>query len=328
MTSRGGFVTVCGTGFCANGARLWVKGATAYGEFGTPANAVAYARAGNLNTLELTEFDSQHRVLADTESAATWRRVDRFVAAAAGAHLHVILNLSEYGQSLQAAGHSMGSSDWQPRWNQYLRFIARRRNAVTGVVYGRDPTIAMVEIWSEIPAPGYADAVGSTQQMQAFFTNTLRAWKRLAPNILISSGGFSHLNNPRSAVPWQPVMSDPNNAACDIEINSYPDRDITTRMVTSFCRSLGKPWFLSAWSSCNKPRQKSSEINNWSNGDATSTDAAMAAHALDMYRIAKGGDPAAYRALGTDFWNLGPQTADTCQLGPQFPQTWHVIQGN
>jgi hypothetical protein len=31
----------------------------------------------------------------------------------------------------------------------------------------------------------------------------------------------------------------------------------------------------------------------------------MAAHALDMYRIAKGDDPASYRALGTDFWNLG-----------------------
>jgi hypothetical protein len=240
----------------------------------------------------------------------------------------VILNLSEFGQSLQAAGEAMDSADWQPRWDQYLSFIARRVNTLTGLTYGEDPTIAMVEIWSEIPAPAYGDAVGTTQQIQTFYAAALSTWKRLAPHILVSTGGLSHVNDPRSGVPWQALTNDPNNAACDVEINSYPDRDISTRMVTSYCRSLGKPWFLSAWSSCNKPRQRSSEINNWAAADLASTDAAMAAHASDMYRIAKGGAPAAYAALGTDFWNLGSQTTDTCQLGPQFPQTWSTVRRN
>src|SRR5262249_6799748 len=149
---------------CINDAPYRIKGATAYGQYGSPAAVIALAKAGRLNTIELVEFQPQHHQLSDTQSAATWTRVDRLIAAAAAQHLHIILNLSEFGQSLQAAGLTMSSSTWQSRWNQYLSFVANRENTVTGTVYKNDPTIAMVEIWGEIPAPGYPNPVGTSQQ--------------------------------------------------------------------------------------------------------------------------------------------------------------------
>ena len=323
--SDSGFVRVCGTSFCIRNSRFWIKGATAYGQYDAPSALVASASDGNLNTLELVEFDIAHHELSDTRSPATWARIDKVIAAARAQHLHVILNLSEFGQSLQEAGSTMSSSSWQPQWNDYLSFVANRVNTATGVVYKSDPTIAMVEIWGEIPAPGYSGAVGSSDQLQAFYAATLAAWKKLAPNILISSGGFSYLNDPQSHIPWRAIMSDPNNAACSFEINSASDRNTTARMVTQYCRALGKPWFLAAWSSCNKATGQ--DLHDWFDGGPI-TDAKMAAHAKDMYGIAQGGSPATYRSLGTDFWNLGPDATESCELGPQFPETWDVIQSS
>jgi hypothetical protein len=318
-TSAGLFVSVCGSGLCVGANSFTIKGATAYGQYANPAAEIAKAQAGNLDTLELVEFDTQYHQLSDTESAATWTQVDAFIAAAAAAHMHVILNLSEYGQSLQAAGITMASPAWQTDWNQYLAFVADRVNTRTSVAYKDDPTIAMVELWGEIPAPAYSDPVGTTAQLQAFFATSLAQWKALAPNILGSSGGFSYLNDAGSGIPWQAIMNDPNDATCDVEINSYPDRDTTIPAVTQFCKSIGKPWFLAAWSACDQQSSGSWDIDSWQ------SDAQMAAHASNMYAIAAGATPAAYPAIGSDFWNLGPGTAPTCDLGPQFPLTWSTI---
>jgi len=313
-------VTVCGQTLCANGSQYWINGATAYGQYGDAAGEIALAKAGNVNTLELVEFDSSYHNLNDTEAADTWNRVDAFVAAAGHAGLHVILNLSEYGQSLQAAGYTMSSAAWQGDWNQYLTFVADRVNTVSGATYKNDPTIAMVELWGEIPAPNHPGPVGTGAQMQSWYDQSMALWKSLAPNVLVSSGGFSYLNDTNSGIPWQAIMSNPNNAACDIEINSNDDRNVTTPMVTQYCRTIGKPWFLAAWSSCFAANQGTWDIDHWAN------DAQMAAHASDMYAVAKGGAPSAYPALGADFWNLGGGSNwGTCDVGTQFPQTWGVV---
>ena len=316
------YVTSCGTSLCFDGSPWIEKGGSGYGQYGTPASLVAEAKSGKLNTIELVEFDTRHHQLSDTESTATWNRLDQVIADAGKAGLHVVLNLSEFGQSLQAAGYTMSSASWQHEWNQYLSFIARRTNTVTGLKYGSDPTIAMVELWGEIPAPNLSNPIGTAAQMQGWFSATLAEWHSLAPHILVSSGGFASLNERGAAgIPWQRIMSDPNNATCDIEINSVGDRDVTTPMVTKYCQGIAKPWFLSAWSSCLKPPRSSTDL------DGYATDAQMAMHAAAMYATDSGQSSAAYRALGTDFWGLGRATTNTCQLGPQFPLTWAVVRG-
>jgi hypothetical protein len=310
------FVTVCGTALCADGVRFDERGATAYGQYGNPANEVALARHADLNTLELVEFDTRYHTLSDTESSATWDRVDAFIAAAHVGGLHVILNLSEYGQSLQAAGQPPVTTDWGP----YLKFIANRVNTVTGVRYADDPTIAMVELWGEIPAPNYPNPVGTTQQITDFYSRSLAEWRADAPNILVSSGGFSYINDPHSGIDWKTIMADPANAACDVEVNSTADLSVSVPGVSSYCRSLGKPWFLAAWSSCFGASRGTWDLDYWS------SDAAMAAHARVMINVADGVSVPA--PFGDDFWNIGDTAAvtGTCDIGPQFPLTFAALQ--
>ena len=56
----------------------------------------------------------------------------------------------------------------------------------------------------------------------------------------------------------------------------------------------------------------------------------MTAHVQNMYAVAAGSTSATYPAIGSDFWNLGPQTYNTCDLGPASPespsQTWAAVQ--
>jgi hypothetical protein len=96
--------------------------------------------------------------------------------------------------------------------------------------------------------------------------------------------------------------------------------------LSKYCKSIGKPWFLAAWSSCYDNKKFSDDINHWT------TDAAMAAHARDMYKIASNRNPAkpgpAIAAVGSSFWNLGGGAPrwTTCDIGPGFPQTFKVVQ--
>src|SRR5262249_43989265 len=50
------FVATCKRNLCINGAPYRIKGATAYGQYGSPAAVLALAKAGRLNTIELVEF--------------------------------------------------------------------------------------------------------------------------------------------------------------------------------------------------------------------------------------------------------------------------------
>ena len=310
------FVTVCGTGLCVDDAPFRERGATAYGQYNDPVSEVGLARRADLNTLELVEFDTRYHTLSDTESSATWDRVDAFIAAARAGGLHVVLNLSEYGQSLQAAGKAPVTTDWGP----YLNFIATRVNTVTGVKYANDPTIAMVELWGEIPAPNYPKPVGTTLQITDFYARSLAEWKADAPHILASSGGLSYINDAHSGIDWKSIMANPDNASCDVEVNSTGDLSVSVPSVAAYCKSLGKPWFLAAWSSCYGAPRGAWDLDYWS------SDSAMSAHARAMVSVASGASTA-IAPLGDDFWNIGGGTAviGTCDIGPQFPLTFAAI---
>ena len=321
-----GFVQTCGHGLCLDGQPFVIHGATAYGQYDDPNNEASLAAQNGINVLEIVGFETQYHQLSDAMSPATWTRVDQVIAAAHAHGLHVILNLSSYGKSLMAAGIKPTTYDWNP----YLTFIADRINSVTGIKYADDPTIAMVELYDEIDAPNYDVPLrGTTAETTAFFQRTLAEWKALDPNHLVSTGGFSYINDPNSGIDWRTIVSDPNNAVCDVEINSTYDRDISVPELSSYCQSIGKPWFLAAWSSCYRTGpQFDGDL------DSFSSDAAMAAHAQDMYSIASDSDPAApipaSPAVGSDFWNLAatPVKLGSCDIGPQFPLTLGVVSAN
>jgi hypothetical protein len=134
---------------------------------------------------------------------------------------------------------------------------------------------------------------------------------------------MSYINDPKSGIDWQQIMADQNNALCDVEINSLPDRDISVPNVSNYCRGIGKPWFLSAWSACQSAKTGPHDINHWPRGDQD-----MATHAADMYQVERNANPSppapAVAAVGSDFWNLA--ASGSCGLGPRYPQTFAVLQ--
>ena len=313
------FVTVSGTRLVVAGRPWRLRGATAYGQYGNGTAEAALAHAGRRNALEAVEFATQYHSLSSLTAESTWVRLDGFIAACATAKLRVVLNLSEYGQSLLASGIHPTRHDWGP----FLAQVAQRHNTVSGAVYGQDPTIALVQLWGEIPAPASTPAIGTTREMTAFYARSLAQWRSLSP-ILCASGGFSYLNEYQAGgIDWQTIMADPNNAVCAIEINAFADRDVTVPMVSAFAQAHGKPWFLAAWSSCWAKSSGSWDCNHWPLGDAQ-----MATHAQEMIAVAKGAMIAAMPACGHDLWNLAatPAKLGSCDLGPQYPQTWAVLQ--
>ena len=318
------FVHRCGRQLCISDEPFLIHGATAYGTYDRPASEIELALKAHLNTLAVVEFETKHHVLSDAMSTATWTRVDKFIATARAAGIHIILTLSSYAQSLQKAGRTPTRTDWYT----YLKFIANRINTVTKVPYRDEPTIAMVQIWGEACFPGETDSTcpagtsGTAAEMISFYHRTLTEWKLLAPHVLITTGGFSHLNTPKSSgIPWQAIMSDPADPLCELEVNSRGDLNGSVSKVTNFCQHLGKPWYLAAWSSC---------YADPGYPIYTSTDTEMARHAQDMYDVGQGGAPAAMPAVGTAFWNLKDAgvTPGLCDISPAFPRTFSVIQSN
>ena len=117
-------------------------------------------------------------------------------------------------------------------------------------------------------------------------------WHSLSP-VLISSGGFSFLDDGNSGcvpgdgtypcpagVPWQQIVALPYNATADIEDNSVDDQQLIPGFA-DYASSIGKPWYLSAWSAC----LQSTEDNGWDN---YTSDASAALHVTDMLNLAAG----------------------------------------
>ncbi len=317
------FVSRDGTNLKVNGNKFVIHGATTYGQLDRPEALVALARGAQLNTLELVEFETSYRQTDSLMSEATWVRCDRLIAAARNAGLRIVLNFSSYGHTLAASGRKPTTTDWNP----YLTFAMTRVNTVTGVQYRNDPTIAKVQLYGEISAPNYSDPMrGTTQETTQFFNRSLRQLRALDANHLISTGGFSHLNDPGSGIDWQTIMSDPVNQVCDIEINSVPDRNISVPMVAALAVKTQKPWYLAAFSSCQGQPHHKDDANHYAK------DVEMAAHVEDCYRLARVQGAAlpapTKQAAGATFWNLAatPAAPESCDIGPQYPLTFAKVK--
>ena len=144
-------------------------------------------------------------------------------------------------------------------------FIATRVNTVTGVRYANDLTIAMVELWGEIPAPNYPKSVGTTLQITDFYARSLAEWKADAPHILASSGGLSYINDAHSGIDWRSIMANPDNASCDVEVNSTGDLSVSVPSVAAYSQVARKAdGLLAAWSSCYGASRGAWDLDYWS----------------------------------------------------------------
>lgn len=322
--ARTGFVYAAGQQLRLNG-RQWVQhGATIYGwGFDNRAAVVTLAKQAGLNTLEVVNFESNFNDLSTSMAESTWTRIDDLLARCRTAGLKMLLNLSGYYHSLMAAGQKPTTTDW----NTYLSFVANRMNTVNGVIYKNDNTICKIELVGEIDAPNYSTALrGTTAETTAFFSRSLGQLRTLVPRHVISTGGFSYLDDPGSGIDWQTIMADPNCMTCDVELNSTPDRNTAVPNVASYAASIGKPWFLAAFSSCQGTSQFTGDVDHWPD------DASMASHFDDCYKIARASGAASpaptNAACGAHFWNFGntPAGSGNCDISPNYPLTYAKVQ--
>lgn len=322
-----GFVYVNGQQLALNGAPFSMHGATTYGwALDNRASAVSLALDAKLTVLEVVNFESTFNDLSTTMSESTWTRIDDMLARCRNAGLKVLLNLSGYGHSLAAAGTKPATADW----GTYLSFVMNRVNTINGLTYKNDTAIAKIELYGEIAAPNYSDPMrGTTAETTAFFSRSLGQLRALTSNHVISTGGFSYLNDPNSGIDWQTIMSGTYNQVCDIELNSFPDRDVAVYNVAAYAASIGKPWFLAAFSSCQGTSGFTGDANHWP------TDTDMAAHFEDCYRLAYSPGTATAPApasnnpaCGAHFWNLGatPAGAGNCDISHNYPLTFAKVQ--
>ena len=333
------FVTVCGTRLCLHGQPWYMAGGTAYSHYADPTGEAALLTEANLNTSELVNFDSQYRSIDQTEDPATWNQVEAYIGQMGAAGHHVMVNLSEFFAAMETAGMNPfsptagGGTDFSYQ-EQYLEFVADQ--TVNGVPNWDDPTIAKVELWGEPVTPTGEDCISSPCQVPATpqdmltWYSTLEAyWHSLSP-ILVSSGGFSHLDDGNSGcvagdgtypcpagVPWRQIVALPYNATADIEDNSTDDQQLIPGFA-AYANSIGRPWYLSAWSACLQNDEQDGSDDYTSDPDA-------ARHVTDMLDLAAGQPITGYQpfgqaapAAGFSFWNLGNQAPTTCEIGPTY----------
>jgi hypothetical protein len=334
------FLKINGTQLELAGRPFRVHSGVGYGWMSDPLKMVQKAAEAKLNVIELVNFeDGNWRDINEVMSEKTGRRVDLIIAEAGKKGIKILLNFSNFYSNLVDDGYPPLVFDDRSipyDWKRYLEFVANRVNTVSGEKYSTDPTIGLVSMVGEVnnPDPNFRDygpnhtrAPFTTADLTNFFSSLLAKWRAMDPNHIVYSGGFSWIDYEGTGIDWRAIMRDPNNQIAAFEIYSDNDRNITTRNVAAFAKSLGKPWFLSAWSSCRRDQPNFPGDNSY-----LPSDTEMAAHARDMYELANGKLSDGFSGVGSSFWALGPKDGtgeymhQTCDIGPQFPKTYSVIQ--
>jgi endo-1,4-beta-mannosidase len=295
-------VTTCGTQLCLGG-RPWTPAlGTVYGGLDDPTSAVARVRALGLNAVRITDFLDVH---GDPRTApyaeADWARVDRLLAAASHAGLRAVLDLSTYRNLLRNRGDNPYTADWRP----FLEFVAARVNTAAGVRYGDDPTIAAVSFAGEVDGVNSGDNTYglTTATLTTFYRTVEDQWHRVAPGPLLTAGGLSHLDWD-SGIDWRAIFALPHNDFAALHVYTEGDRETAVPAVAEFSRAIGKPWVIEEFGF-----------------PADLPDAERARRYADVYARAD-----RYGAAGVGLWNVGVQTTDTYDVGPQFPLTSAVVR--
>jgi hypothetical protein len=304
------FVRVCALQLCLNGARFGLYGASSLGGLGDPVGRIALARQAHLNVIRIVNFldeTSTHVALASYDPVK-WARVDREIALARAAGLHVILDLSTY-RNLLANNHI---NPYTAEWGPFVSFVAARVNTFTGVRYSNDPTIAIVSVAGEVEPLTVRSAITpTTLQLTTFYRRTIAELHFHDVNHLVSSGGLLQLDW-KSGIDWKSIFALPGNNVPAIHVYSSGDEHTSLPAVAAYARLIGKPWIVEEFGF----RQTA--------GDA--------ARAVDFKRVF---DEAASRsAAGVLFWNVGPEIVgaagktQTYDVNPSTPRTFSVVVAN
>jgi len=143
----------------------------------------------------------------------------------------------------------------------------------------------------------------TTATLTTFYRTVEDQWHRVAPGPLLTAGGLSHLDWD-SGIDWRAIFALPHNDFAALHVYTQGDRETAVPAVAEFSRAIGKPWVIEEFGF-----------------PADLPDAERARRYEDVYERAD-----RYGAAGVGLWNVGAQTTDTYDVGPQFPLTSAVVR--
>lgn len=143
----------------------------------------------------------------------------------------------------------------------------------------------------------------TTRELTDFYRRNQDIWHASAPRQLLTSGGLTQLDW-NSGIDWRSIFRLPHNDVLAIHVYSDGDRKHSVPAIAACSHELSRPWIIEEFGF-----------------PAYLGDATRAAGFVAVFDLAR-----RQKAAGAGFWNVGRQTRDTYDVGPQFPATFHVVR--
>jgi hypothetical protein len=143
----------------------------------------------------------------------------------------------------------------------------------------------------------------TSRQLVEFYGRVQGFWRAAAPRQLLTTGGLMQLDW-ASGIDWRPIFNLPDNDIVALHVYTDGEANSTIPQVARFSREIGKPWIIEEFG---YPASLPDDERAW--------------RFEAMYERAE-----ANGAAGVGLWNVGSQTADTYDVGPQFPLTFRVVR--
>lgn len=258
------FVTKSGTQFRLNGTGWHPWGTTFWQPVNRPAGDSYYPTFLNFFRRVHPAMTCSRIVNFLFDVAGTdetnWRSCDYAIKTWGDAGLKVILDLSDFRNSLLADAQNPYTYDW----TAFINFVCNRTNYYTGVVYKNDPTIFCYSIAGESNTFDYS---GLTQgALTTFFSTVSTLIRAQDTNHLISSGGFNHIPLDGSGPDWEAVWALPNIDFGSVHPYSSPDPQFTEaklQLMGTYAASINKPWIIEEYGTTHVMRPEYMERLHW-----------------------------------------------------------------
>lgn len=263
------------------------------------------AQQAHINLIRPT--DQTNNATDDPYNPTVWANMDYLVQQAQKYHMFVELDLSTFANHLKKQNINPFDPAEESAWQQYIDFVANR--------YKNTPNIANYSLEGEVNTTNCnCFPTSTTQGYLDFYTRVTNDVFAVDQNHLIAAGGFSHLNDPNSGIPWQQIFSLPHVNLASIHvypsnpldpINSSNDLHITMPMVGTWAQQNNKPAEVEEYGFQNQI------------GDSTRASAMNTILQASLQ----------YGFTGLIIWNLGPEVVSGAHydVNPNWPLAWQQL---
>jgi hypothetical protein len=311
------FVSEEGSTFLYQGRSIQFYGYTSYPEVNGRASAWHKANFTQYidHTMEMgshlgqnlfrpTDYWDQNDSHPEQGSNYVWQNMDYLVCSAQSHGLFIEMDLSAFQKVLI----SQHLDDFAP--NNWIAFLT-----AVGKHYGNQSSIAFYSIVGEPKAPTTIDAMN---KLVAFYRKTTDTLHQADPNHLIMAGGFNHMEEERTDLPWwHRIYALPNNNIAAFKTYSLDDLHLIPTIAT-FAKEIGKPAFDEEFGMPQSLGDATFAGGNGIFGIRTG----RAQFYQDVYYAGQ-----RVGVQGFVFWNLGCNLhSDSYQVNPNTSATWSVVK--